>query len=370
MKRTNLIIATIIVFGIGLFFVPNRTVQANSIEIEFGNACKNVKFTYKNGTNKYTQITKVKYYNQDETRWQTETIPFNYCPPNDANCGMPTQDLQNSEGDNITKIIFEFKTSNSYNGPWDNSSESQEFHPSSPKCNANRSYGNGTSWVVTASNSSSNNSDDSGSCKNVSIKVTNGRSEKIRFREVTFFNKSSGNWKDDNLVKTECLSGQTCTIAQEENALARNLLSLADANGDDVTKMKIGYEYLPNTRGAKWSSKIESKVFEPSDPTCREGKVFGNGQKWTIGVENSSNNSTNTNSGSTTSNTTESTDSSNSGTPSSGSSSPPKAGPKPPGTNQTMQQSETTTIKTPNKTKVATPAPKPVVRGQPHKKKP
>ncbi|MBX7170489.1 MAG: hypothetical protein K1X72_05985 [Pyrinomonadaceae bacterium] len=291
MKRAVFIIAIILIaFGFGLFFIPNQKVEASILEptTEFGDSCKNVRFNYKNGTNKFIQIIKVKFYNRDETDWKTETIPFNYCSPNQSNCSMPQQDLQGSEGDSITKVIFEFRTSNSYQGPWSISYESQEFHPNSPKCNAGRSYGSGTDWVVTASESGNSSSGDSGSCKNVSIKITNGRNEKIRFREVSFYNKSSGNWKNDNVSKTECSPGQTCTIDQEENALARTALSLTDANGDEITKIKIGYEYLPNGRGARWSSKIESKIFEPSDPTCREGKVFGTGQKWTIGNDSSS----------------------------------------------------------------------------------
>lgn len=301
MKRAGFIIAIVVIaFGFGLFFIFKQKVEANILEptIEFGDSCKNIRFNYKNGTNKFIQIIRVKFYNKDETDWKTETIPFNYCSPNQSNCSMPQQDLQGSEGDSITKVIFEFRTSNSYQGPWSVSYESQEFHPSSPKCNAGRSYGSGTDWVVTASDSANNTSGDSGSCKNVSIKITNGRNEKIRFREVSFYNKSSGNWKNDNVAKTECPPGQTCTIDQEENALARTALSLTDANGDEITKIKIGYEYLPNGRGARWSSKIESKVFEPSDPTCREGKVFGTGQKWTIGNDGSASNSTNSNGGS------------------------------------------------------------------------
>lgn len=292
MKRAaSIIVAVLIAFGMGLLFINNQKAEANLLEptIEFGDSCKNIRFSYKNGTNKFIQIIKVKFYNKDETDWKTETIPFNYCSPNQSNCSMPQQDLQGSEGDSITKVIFEFRTSNSYQGPWSISYESQEFHPNSPKCNAGRSYGSGTDWVVTANDSANNTSGDSGSCKNVSIKITNGRNEKIRFREVSFYNKSSDHWKDDNVAKTECLPEQTCTINQEDNALARTPLSLTDANGDDITKIKIGYEYLPNGRGAKWSSKIESKVFEPSDPTCREGKVFGTGQKWTIGNDSSSN---------------------------------------------------------------------------------
>ena len=136
MKRAVFIIAIILIaFGFGLFFIPNQKVEASILEptTEFGDSCKNVRFNYKNGTNKFIQIIKVKFYNRDETDWKTETIPFNYCSPNQSNCSMPQQDLQGSEGDSITKVIFEFRTSNSYQGPWSISYESQEFHPNSPK---------------------------------------------------------------------------------------------------------------------------------------------------------------------------------------------------------------------------------------------
>ena len=63
---------------------------------------------------------------------------------------------------------------------------------------------------------------------------------------------------------------------------------LGDADGDDITKIIYIYEYKSSQRSANWSDAIESKTFEPTDPTCREGKVYGQGQGWTIGDETTS----------------------------------------------------------------------------------
>lgn len=287
MSSRNLVGIGFVLFGsiASLVLVAGWTAHAGNGERPeplLFSSCKNVKFKYKNGASKYIQVTKVKYYNSNERRWQTETIPFNYCSPNQDNCTMPPQDLRDSESDNITSIVYEFKTSNSYTGPWSGSEESREFHPDFPKCKDGKMYGSGTEWVIAAGGSGGTTNSDV-DCKGVSFKITNGRAGRIKLSKLSYFNLQAGEWRDEQLNGDECLEGQTCTVTHEFNLLMRTPISLKNANGHDITKVKFIYKFLSKARGSKWTSAIDSKIFEPIDPRCQAGREYGTGQKWTIG---------------------------------------------------------------------------------------
>ena len=109
----------------------------------FGDACKNVKFTVKNQHNSGGQIEirQVEYFNKANGKWQTEDIP-NQVINQGATFTTNGDDLKDSEGEQITKIKYRYKYKGTGRGAnWSDEIVSNEFVPSSPVCNANRTYG-------------------------------------------------------------------------------------------------------------------------------------------------------------------------------------------------------------------------------------
>ncbi len=294
----------------GWTILSNQSVQLDTDG--FGQACKNINFTALNGIEeKEIQITKVRYFNQNEDKWKTETIGANSCRPNQT-CRIGPDDLADSDGDNITQIVFEFKTRSKYAEGWSGGYESQQFQPDSPRCSEGREYG-AASWVIKASKATSASADSeinrvNDLCRDVTFKYTNGRAnDVIKVEQIKHFNRSSGKWVTEQLnVPKQCSPGKTCTTkgqgfteipipaplpAYDANDRLtwggiripkKGAEDLRDARGDEITKIIFVYKFLAPW-SKKWSSKIESEIFEPSDPVCSDGRAYGNGQKWTIG---------------------------------------------------------------------------------------
>ncbi|MBK7394683.1 MAG: hypothetical protein IPI64_15545 [Chloracidobacterium sp.] len=129
-------------------------------------------FEFRNGTNKFMKVTAVKYFNRRTGKWKTETIQQNQnsisCPPRgqcvtfDGAADIPTpigitvnfgnntqgSDLEGANGDDITKIIFVYKTSIVSDKGFSASKESKTFVPASPKCVENKKFGFGQNWTI------------------------------------------------------------------------------------------------------------------------------------------------------------------------------------------------------------------------------
>lgn len=146
MKNLNsLVLATIFASVIVLFGVTENKIQADT-ELTF-DSCKDVRFNFRNGRTDEIQITKVHYYNQNKGRWKTETIPYNSCY-SAFTCHLPGQNLGDSEGDDITRVKFEYKIRpNRSSDNWSGNYESGEFQPDIPRCRTNKSYG-GNAWII------------------------------------------------------------------------------------------------------------------------------------------------------------------------------------------------------------------------------
>jgi hypothetical protein len=109
----------------------------------FGDACKNVKFKVKNQHNSGGQIEirQVEYFNKANGKWQVEDIP-NQVINQGATFTTNGDDLKDSEGEQITKIKYRYKYKPTGAGAnWSDEIVSNEFVPSSPVCNAGRTYG-------------------------------------------------------------------------------------------------------------------------------------------------------------------------------------------------------------------------------------
>src|SRR5690606_1408324 len=77
---------------------------------EAGNACKRVKFKFKNEHrfNSKIKVTKVKVYDQGDGRWRTENVSDKECNQG-STCTTSGDNLTNLEQERITKIRFIYK---------------------------------------------------------------------------------------------------------------------------------------------------------------------------------------------------------------------------------------------------------------------
>lgn len=155
MKKVILTIAIGLAMGlVGMNFVSNQgEVQASSIEPNstvLGDACRNVKFKFKNkhSQNGQIRLLKVEYFNRANGRWQTEQVP-NAVINQNAVYTTNGDNLRDSEGEDITRVKFHYKwKSNTGGAKWSKAVTSKVFVPSTPGCYANRTYG-GASWEIT-----------------------------------------------------------------------------------------------------------------------------------------------------------------------------------------------------------------------------
>lgn len=129
---------------------------------EAGDACKNVKFkfTNKHNSGRTIQVVKVKYFNRDNGKWQTEDVRNEYCSQG-YTCVTNGDNLRDSEGVDLTKVRFLYKyelTRSEYDSSgavvgtttsWTANIEGGDKIPTNPTCWANRTYGPGTKgWTI------------------------------------------------------------------------------------------------------------------------------------------------------------------------------------------------------------------------------
>ena len=240
-------------------------------------SCRNISFIVRNGRNVAIKIKKVKYYNRNEGRWQTEDLKYgnSVCEPGSSCYPGGLEDLRDSEGDDITAIIFLYEDVND-----STMRESPKFVPSAPTCRAGKEYGFGQGWTIggTSRPEASGDSDALGdACKNVSFVVRNGLSTEIEIVKVKYYNRTSGKWRTEDVANYKCypdteLLPTKCTVGGKDN--------LTDADNDDITKIIFIYYRLKGYQ--RVGDEIESKAFEPKSPKCLEKKVYGTGQGWKI----------------------------------------------------------------------------------------
>ena len=253
-------------------------------------SCKNVKFAFRNGRRVDIQVTKVQYFNSTDGKWRTESLSYNTCRPGQS-CYTGGDNLSSAEGDNITKIKYEFKERMG-NG-WTGGFISQEFRPESPACRANKQYGDSFAWAIVGTTTGSNTLGDS--CADVTFVVWNKTGDSsnllsrydVKIDKVKYYNRNSGKWKTEAVNNVTCGPDQKCTVGPD---------TLADADGEDITKIIFVYKTHaaadPGFALGEWSGPYESKTFVPTDARCRPAKVYGLGAEWAITKGASSSNST------------------------------------------------------------------------------
>ncbi|MBK9215061.1 MAG: hypothetical protein IPM59_05595 [Chloracidobacterium sp.] len=244
-------------------------------------ACKNVTFRVTNGRNVAIEIKQVKYYDATKGAWKTEDITnaAARCEKGAA-CTIggnglfnwKGEDLADAEGNRLTKVVFVYQDVNS-----NTRHESQAFSPTDPVCRAEKEYGHGQGWTIAGSSDASSQTSPTllgDACKNVSFNLRHNLNEpSIYIDKVKFYNRNSGKWKTENVKEVSCHRNETCTVGGKDN--------LTDAKDDDITK--IIFIYFTRDDKYKKNPDKESKTFVPQSPKCKEGKVYGTGQGWTIG---------------------------------------------------------------------------------------
>jgi len=243
--------------------------------IEPFDTCRNVSFKVSNARSRPILIVKVKYFNADKNKWQTEDVPNVTCPVNQV-CYFGSENLAGAENDRLTKIVVVFQDQNS-----NTDQASPQFSVQSPACRANKQYGAGQNWAISGGATSGFGFEDEskGICKNVSFKFKNSRAHEIEIRKVKYYNRNENRWQTEDVPNTKCRPGQTCSFGRED---------LRDSAGDDITKLRFLF-HDDFTR-----EDLESAEFTPSSPQCNDEKIFGYGQAWTTAgstVVSNSNNS-------------------------------------------------------------------------------
>ncbi len=106
-----------------------------------GDLCRNVSFKIKNKNNEGFKIklTKVKYFNDTNNKWQTENVKNLECAMN-ATCTTGGDNLRDSEGQDITKIRFVYKEYKDNFG-WSGNIEGGDKIPDKPRCKKDIIYG-------------------------------------------------------------------------------------------------------------------------------------------------------------------------------------------------------------------------------------
>ena len=116
-----------------------------------GDACKNVKFKFTNqhdsgGT---IEIRQVKYFNRANGAWQSEDIQNLECRQGKT-CTTDGYNLRDSEGEDLTKfrLVYRYKGTHAADN-WSDDVEGGDKLPDNPTCNANKTYGPGsTGWTI------------------------------------------------------------------------------------------------------------------------------------------------------------------------------------------------------------------------------
>ncbi len=102
-------------------------------------------------------------------------------------------------------------------------------------------------------------------CQNVHFKYVNERSTTIKVKSVEFYNKNAGKWRTEDVVNEECAPNATCSTNGD---------NLADAEGDDITKVKFNYVY--KEADGDWSDLFHGGEKTVSGSTeCNANRTYG-----------------------------------------------------------------------------------------------
>jgi|GraSoiStandDraft_4_1057263.scaffolds.fasta_scaffold1863775_1 hypothetical protein len=112
-----------------------------------GDACKDVKFQIKNLRPNTIRITKVEYFNAANGRTQSEGVANLDCASG-ATCTTSGDNLTDSEGEDLSSVVFFFNDRESDGGWSNNDMKTQKKSPITKKCAAGMTYKGSPTWTV------------------------------------------------------------------------------------------------------------------------------------------------------------------------------------------------------------------------------
>jgi len=162
MKRIAFAVATALILGALTLALPKLKSDAKANPVakpaapQIGpDACKNVKFQFKNTRNngEIIRAQKIEYHQLVKNNWRTELVAFSNSNgecPNGSTCTTKGDSLADSKGVQIDKVKLHFQwKSNKAGANWSDTIESTiKTVPSSEQvCTENKYYG-GSEWII------------------------------------------------------------------------------------------------------------------------------------------------------------------------------------------------------------------------------
>ena len=116
--------------------------------VSAGDACKDVKFQFKNQRSARIKVYKVEYFNAANGKTQTEQLnPEEECPSN-TTCTTSGDNLRDSEGGDLRHFVFYFNDQEA-DGDWSKDNiKTQWKEPVTQKYSAGMTYKGGSVWTI------------------------------------------------------------------------------------------------------------------------------------------------------------------------------------------------------------------------------
>lgn len=112
-----------------------------------GDACKNVKFQFKNQRGRTIRVYKVDYFNTANNKTQTEDVKNLECASG-STCTTSGDNLTDSEGEDLTNFVFWFNDKED-DGDWSSTNvHTQNKVPVTRKCSADMTYKGSPVWTI------------------------------------------------------------------------------------------------------------------------------------------------------------------------------------------------------------------------------
>ena len=112
-----------------------------------GDACKDVKFQFKNQRSSKIRVYKVEYFNAANNKTQSESLPNSECASG-STCTTGGDNLRDSEGEDLTNFVLLFNDQEA-DGGWSKTDvRTQKKIPVTKKCSGGMTYKGSPTWTI------------------------------------------------------------------------------------------------------------------------------------------------------------------------------------------------------------------------------